>query len=759
MSTARASAARMPTLRAQHVTLTPRSTLLGAIAGTTVLLLAGYLDLWRGGTELAAAALTLAYVAGVPISLWLYGRTDAARTAPAAADPPAWSTAAAVFVAVLALYVWSLAPTTAMWDASEYIAAAKVLGIPHPPGNPMFVLLAHAFAELPFPLSYAGRVNLLAATTSALSAALWCLVAHRALRGWSLPPWPRRVAAAAAAWAGATCFTVWNQSVVNEKVYTVAMLGLAASAWCALSWRDAQPTSRRATAFLLIVAYLCGLGYANHPAGFLPLPAMALFVLWQRPSTVLRWRLVGGAAACVALGLTPFLFQPIRAAYHPAINVGEPTACTGAPQLACTFSADTFARVMSNVSREQYGGHAVAERQAPLGAQVGMWWWYFRWQLLRDAANARPATQQALAVLALALGLLGGVTHFRRDRSSFAFFGPLVCTLTPALIVYLNFKYGASQSPELGDTVIREVRDRDYFFLWSFATWSVWMVLGLTTIWQWLAQRLAAFRSPAFAWRASAVVMLAALVPLMGNWHSAPRRGETFTAQWARDLLDSVGPNGILVTNGDNDSFPVWYAQLVEGVRPDVMLAIVPYLNTDWFARHLVPNAAELPPGLALSAPVRFDHAGIHATIPAGTLMRDQLVVLQLIKNEFPKRPVHFSIGPYAQAIGLGPYVVTHGLTQRLVVSPAAANPAFVSLGGIMVDVAASDSLWSHYSGPAALLAQSQWIDRPSISIPYAYAMTGQLVGYGRMARGDSAGGAAALRQVDTIARLIGLTQ
>jgi hypothetical protein len=86
------------------------------------------------------------------------------------------------------------------------------------------------------PVSYAERINLLAAATSALSAGLWCLCAERVLVPVVPPRGARRAAAAAAALLGATAFTVWNQSVVNEKVYTVSGLFLAAVSWAVLRW-------------------------------------------------------------------------------------------------------------------------------------------------------------------------------------------------------------------------------------------------------------------------------------------------------------------------------------------------------------------------------------------------------------------------------------------------------------------------------------------------------------------------------------------
>ena len=96
---------------------------------------------------------------------------------------PPYGSAALMALAVLVLYVVTLAPTTAFWDTSEYIATGYILGIPHPPGNPLFVMLARTWALLlaPTGLSPAVRINLFAAVTSAASAGLWFLVAHRLL--------------------------------------------------------------------------------------------------------------------------------------------------------------------------------------------------------------------------------------------------------------------------------------------------------------------------------------------------------------------------------------------------------------------------------------------------------------------------------------------------------------------------------------------------------------------------------------------------
>jgi hypothetical protein len=125
---------------------------------------------------------------------------------------PSYRAALAVSAVTLVLYLLTLAPSTAMWDTSEYIAAAYTLGIPHPPGNPLFVIIGRVFSILPIASSVAVRINILAAICSAVSAGMWFLITERVLVSWFVERWPRILGGVIAALIGATAFTVWNQS-------------------------------------------------------------------------------------------------------------------------------------------------------------------------------------------------------------------------------------------------------------------------------------------------------------------------------------------------------------------------------------------------------------------------------------------------------------------------------------------------------------------------------------------------------------------
>src|SRR5262245_62250244 len=97
---------------------------------------------------------------------------------------PSYLAALLVTLATLVLYMLTMAPSTAMWDTSEYIAAAYTFGLPHPPGNPLFVIVGRVFSVLPVAGSVAARINVLAALSSAVAAGMWFLVAEQILGAW-----------------------------------------------------------------------------------------------------------------------------------------------------------------------------------------------------------------------------------------------------------------------------------------------------------------------------------------------------------------------------------------------------------------------------------------------------------------------------------------------------------------------------------------------------------------------------------------------
>jgi len=143
----------------------------------------GFADLVRGGITVSAILLAVAYCALVPLVIWHWAGRDG-EMEKANDERPSYRAAGIVSACVLGLYLVTLAPSTAMWDTSEYIAAAYTFGLPHPPGNPLFVIVGRAFSLLPIAPSVASRINVLAAIASAAAAGCWFLITEHVLRSW-----------------------------------------------------------------------------------------------------------------------------------------------------------------------------------------------------------------------------------------------------------------------------------------------------------------------------------------------------------------------------------------------------------------------------------------------------------------------------------------------------------------------------------------------------------------------------------------------
>jgi transmembrane protein TMEM260 (protein O-mannosyltransferase) len=718
-------------------------------------------------------------------------------------DAPPYLAAGLVSLGALILYVVTLAPTTQFWDTSEYIAAAYGLGIPHPPGNPLFTLLAHTWGLIPFVAAYAERVNLLAATTSAIAAGCWFLVGERWMRAWVPARLPRRLAAVAGALAAATAFTVWNQSVVNEKVYTLSLLSIALVLWLIVRWDD-QPAGEGHDHHLLMIVYLLALTSTNHMMGVLVGPVVVVLLFpplrTQRPSDPalrrIEWSqwfvfcsvyglivssglesttplIVAGVLFAAALvyamayarnwgfalavllvaivGVSVYLFLPIRAVHFPAMNEGEPT---------------TRQALWDVLTRQQYGKPPVTQRQATLPAQVGMWIQYFTWQWGRDFPGG---LQNGLAVLFGAIGLLGAWRHWQADRRRALAMTTLVFTFTLLLIFYLNFKYGYSEMldrPQLA----REVRERDYFFIASFALWGVWVGMGLATLMEWVTDWLEEAEPDAERrWLRATPVLLLAAIPLWGNHLSASRKGETLARDFASDMLQSVEPYGVLVTAGDNDTFPLWYAEQVEAIRPDVTVLNLSLANTDWYLRQLErrplptfdPSHAPAvyrgrdwpkPPGRLLDytdeqieslQPVYWleqkevvNLGGVTVTLDPQQLGRQYLeradvIVLQAIRDQVGKRPVYFSrtVGSYADQFGLTGYLEGQGFVRKLhqqPIMPSDTMKALPALGWVNVPRTTALAFDVYHSAAAARNRPRGWVDRPSEGILATYGIVYQ---------------------------------
>ena len=677
---------------------------------------------------------------------------------------PPYRAGAVVGSVVFAIYALTLAPTTGWWDASEYITTGHLLGIPHPPGNPLFVSVARTWSLLlaPLGLPVAIRINLLAAVTSATATFFFFLIGHRILSEVLEERWMAILGAASGALMGATAYTVWNQSNVNEKVYTLSVTIVAAVSWLLLRWYDRQdePTGLRA---LLLAIYLMVLGTANHLMSVLPAPAFGLFVLVAGPAVLLTMKFWVRAVPLVILGLSFNVFLPIRAAQDPIINEGDPVCASAGEVVVAIYSNGKAGceALASSLSREQYAKPPLSERQAPLRDQVLNYFQYFDWQWARGAdLGAVPMGARLPAtMLFMALGFMGFLVVWRADRNIFAYMVALSATLTLGLVVYLNFKYGFSLAPNVADRLAHEVRERDYFFVASFILWGNLAGIGLAGFWSSLSDQWGG----GAAYKKAAPIFLIALVPLVYNWTWANRAGDYAARDWAYDLLMSVEPYGILFTNGDNDTFPLWYLQEVEGIRKDVSVIVIQYLYTDWYPKQLRdlteperqrPFNEEFAVGLYASTPIPdsaisgasneiLDAVGsgripgdldlplgdVVVTYPEGAYLdRGYRLALSFIHDSIGQRPVYFaSVAGLLSDLGLQDWGVRHGLTIKLVMRdldselPEGLAQGSDRMGGEWFDIDRSLTLVNDVYQYRGIRDREIWQDRSTLNIPLHY--------------------------------------
>jgi len=189
-----------------------------------------------------------------------------------------------------------------------------------------------------------------------------------------------------------------------------------------------------------------------------------------------------------------------------------------------------------------------------------------------------------VTTLFVTLALYGSFVHRALDRRSWRALALLFATASIGVILYLNLKAG----PSFGEGVLpggapREARERDYFFATSFMVWGLWAGFGAIRSARVLAHGLRNSIPRTIVGLAGIAVVVS---PVAMNWSAVNRRaGEDATAarNSARELLERVPRNGILLAAGDNDTYPLWYAQRVEHLRTDATVVTVPLLATAWY--------------------------------------------------------------------------------------------------------------------------------------------------------------------------------
>ena len=189
-----------------------------------------------------------------------------------------------------------------------------------------------------------------------------------------------------------------------------------------------------------------------------------------------------------------------------------------------------------------------------------------------DSIRSKNKSYNRMYALPFILGMIGLAFQYTRNKKDFIINFLLFFFTGMAVVIYLN---QAGQQP----------RERDYAYVGSFYAFAIWIGLGVI----WVKEMFEKFMKAPVANYVSAGLCLLAVPVLMGNqeWDDHDRSKKTLARDLAKDYLESCPPNAMLFSFGDNDTYPLWYAQEVEGIRPDVRVVVNSLLGTDWYMNEL----------------------------------------------------------------------------------------------------------------------------------------------------------------------------
>jgi hypothetical protein len=507
------------------------------------------------------------------------------------AGPIRWShveplCAAIVFLGALLLYSWTLAPTVTLTDSGELIVVAHGLGVAHPPGVPLWIILAHLASLFPFG-NVAMRINFSSALFAALAcatltvavaelmiAASFLAASKRRKKGTQQSKktedsWVARLLVAAPALSAGLLMafsrTLWSYATITE-VYALNTLLIAVIFFLMFRWRrcivadrmrlgtaaDASQivspnTSHDGLLYAAALVFGLALG-VHHVTVALTLPAVGIIVYRTEGARFFATRRLA-YAALISIGalVTVYAYLPFAASRLPVINWGDPRS---------------LQEIWWHITGRQY--HVYFSFKSEI---MGKQFTEFCGITLREFGVA-------WLPLPILLAFVGFVNAFKRDRTTFWFL------LT---IVIADLAYALSY--EIAE-------DKDAYYLPTFISIAIAAGLGI----RWLIQRAVSKPLPLVkpSLVAATAVLLACAIALTANWPFNNRRHYLVAHDYVENLLDSIAPNGLLLTLDWQVASPMFFAQEMEHRRRDVKVVDINLLRRSWYFGYLQRSYPDL---------------------------------------------------------------------------------------------------------------------------------------------------------------------
>jgi len=417
-----------------------------------------------------------------------------------------------IFLLVFTTYLLTLAPSVTSEDSGELISAAYSLGIPHPPGYPLWTSLGKIFCLFPLG-SVPFRCNLF----SAFFASLTILIIYKILFRLT----KERYIAISCALIFAFSPMMWSQSVITE-VYALHSFLYSLIIDRFLIWMDAQKSED-----FILFSFLLGLGIANHHLILTLVPAIVLGILLVQPQILKEKHVILQSFFFFLLGLSLYLYLPIRSLKNPGMDWGNP---------------ENLKNFMDHVLRKQYGVH---KSNVPFTLDF----------FLERLKIVFIWLKEQFSIPFVLIGVAGVYFSLVKEKRKSAFLAIAYIMGSVGLTLALNFNLGKEQ-----------LSDVSVFFLTSYIPFILFIGLGLAGTYKWIKR----YKYGKGSWGIFLLFM-----PLWFLSQNLPKQNESgnyLSLDYARNILRETEADAILFSSGDQQIFPLQYLQIVERRRPDVTL-------------------------------------------------------------------------------------------------------------------------------------------------------------------------------------------
>lgn len=441
-------------------------------------------------------------------------------------------TAAGVGAAALALYVSTAAPNAYWGDGPELASAASALGIGHPTGYPLYMLVAHAAIRLMSWIEPGRATTALNAVLLAAACGMSVLLFRRVLRASSVCAFTFGAGLAALL---AVARTVWEHATITE-VYPLTYFMCIAVLGVAWTEPGAQPRLRRAA----LLGGLVGLASLNHYSILAYYPLAGLVVIewvWKRSARE-KLKYIGAGICCWVVMLAGYAYLPLRARANPALNWGDPQT---PERMLYMLTGGEFRRL----------NFLYWEMTPREGMVRWLAWWAKEWI---------PNCPTALAAMigAVALGLaLAGLAALSKRRPALGIGLALAMLATAFFSVYYR------------------ISDIGGYFMPALPAAAIgWIEAG---------RMIVRRRLPAWT---SAVIPLIVLIVAVGRYREVDKSWDRMPEIYGEQVLSALPPNAIVLVEGDNQIFPLWYQQIALGRRPDVSVVAPEFVLHGWYGKY-----------------------------------------------------------------------------------------------------------------------------------------------------------------------------